>query len=300
LGTVAALALVSGAYGKGWLNLKSGPARIVSDIGSLAHDRAQFTAVAKTRWASWRFASYPQWPAVRALQQEPSIKAGGRFWVLGDAAPIAFLAHNRWPYYFTEFYDGSPITYQRKVLDQLAQMPPARVIFDFRPYEMYSDAVPHVVRVPLLYDWAVRHLEPERTIGDWAIMRPRKAGEPVALPWWRRRIGSTIDLGLIPQDIHFRSELCVAGPTCRTYIVVTPIAGTPQPANFVVPVKVGGLDFFVRLETNPHVHRYVVDLSRAWFWSAAPATAARSIETQQTTGASVTVTKRLQSADVLY
>jgi hypothetical protein len=299
-GAVAALALTSGAYGRGWLTLKSGPKRVANDIGSLLHDAPAYDAAAASRWETWRFAGYPELPVVRALQREPPIKAGGRFWVLGDAAPFTFLTHTVWPYYFTEFYDGSPIAYQRKVLAQLADMPPTRVVFDFRPYESTFDAVPNAVRVPLLFDWSVKHLVPTRLVGDWAVMRPRRPNEPIALSWWRRRLGRTLDLGLLPEDISVGHDLCVGGPSCRTYIVVTPTAGASLPSSFVVPIEVDGLEFDVQLETDPSVHRYVIDLSRAWFWSAAPPGVSRTVDTNATPGATVEVTKRLRDPGVLY
>src|SRR6266550_1046864 len=97
-----------------------------------------------------------------------------------------------------------------------------------------------------------------------------------------------------------RPDLCIKGPRCTTYIVVTPTANAPQPQSFAIPVSVDGLQFRIQLETKPNVHRYIVDLSRAWFWSAAPAGSSRIIGSDQVAGAKVTVTKRLQSASILY
>jgi hypothetical protein len=302
LGTVVALSVASGAFATGWKSLSAGPARASGSVGALIHDRSTFSAVDKTRWAPSRFASYSQWNIVKALEREPVMRRGGRFWVLGDAGAAILLSHDRWPYYFTEFYDGTPIAYQKKVLRQLRTMPPARVLFDFAPWQSSFDDVPNIVRVPLLFDWAVRSLVPSRTVGDWAILRPRTAHEAIDLAWWRRRIGTTIDLGQIPTDVRLGSErdLCLAGPRCRSYLVITPTPGTPQPPDIVVPVKVNGLQFFIRVETAPGAYRYVVDLNRVWFWSAAPPSASRSIGSPDAPNVSVILTKRLRDPGALY
>jgi hypothetical protein len=302
LGAVAALSVATGAFAAGWKSLSGGPARVSSSLGAITHDEAEFSAVNRTRWEPARFASYGEWGIVRALQREPAIRSGGRFWVLGDAAAIILLSHDRWPYYFTEFYDGTPIAYQRKVLHQLRAMPPERVVFNFAPAAMSFDGVPNVVRVPLLFDWAVRHLVPERMIGDWAILRPRRRGEPIDLSWWRRRIGTTTDLGQVPRYTRLPGErdLCLAGPRCRSYLVVTPTAGVAQPPYFLIPVSVGGLQFYIRIDTAPGVDRYTVDLSRVWFWTAPPTSSPRSIAADQVPNASVTLTKRLRDPNALY
>jgi hypothetical protein len=299
LGVIAAVTTVSHGYSTGWNQLKGGPARLASDVSELFGDRSAYAAATKSRWAPQRFAGYKEWPVARALTGTTGRTP--RFWVLGDASAIILLTHDRWPYYFTDFYDGGNIFYQKKLLGQLRTRKPGLVAFDFAPTDMVFDGVPDVVRVPLIYTWAVRNYVPHRLLqGDWAILKPRRGNETIPLDWWRRRIGATLDLGRVPEAAHLGRDLCIRGPRCRSYIVVVPTPGAPQPGSFVIPVTVDGLSFRVQFETDPRARRYVVDLSRVWFWAVASSDARRSVSTDAVPGATVTVTKRLQDPDVLY
>jgi hypothetical protein len=176
-------------------------------------------------------------------------------------------------------------------------MPPTRVVWNFAPWQMSFDGVPHVVRVPLLFSWAVDHLVHERIIGTHAILRPRQPGEAIDLAWWRARLGVTVDLGHVPESTHLPSKPCSEGPHCRTYLVVR--VQSEEPGSVTVPVHVRGLLFNVAFETASSVATYVVDLDRVWFWSLSSPSTQRSVESELA-GVDVTVVRREQSPNVLY
>ena len=195
-GGAAALVLVSGGYHQGWKAVEGGPSRLSSSVHALVHQRATFARQADEQFAPVTFSRFTDdQPLVRALKAVPAVRAGGPVWILGDDTPVTMMLGKSWPYYFSDMYDASPIEFQEKVLKELARHPPARVVWNFTPSALIFDAVPTPVRVPLLYDWAVHNLAPLRRIGHFEILGTRRAGDPIDLSWWRRRVGQRLDLG---------------------------------------------------------------------------------------------------------
>jgi hypothetical protein len=299
-GAGVALVLVTGGLRAGWDKLEVGPGRLASSVGALAHQRDEFALDADARYAPERFVHYPRQVAVAAaLQELPEVRTGGDVWVLGDDTPITMLLRHDWPYYFFNFYDASAIAFQRRVLDRLEQTPPVRVVWDYAPESLIFDSVPHVVRSPLLFEWTIRNWVPERELQQFAILRPRHAGEPAAIRWWRVRLGKNINLGHIPRHTEIGSETCSGGPDCRTYLLVEPLPGTTLPDQVVATVRVGGHDFEVQFATRPDTRRYAVDLDRVWFWTVAPRGAGRVL-LRGVPGTRTEIVRRRQSPDVLY
>jgi hypothetical protein len=295
-GVMGALILIAGGYHAGWNALVDGPGHLLSNGGALLHQRDEFSADARAQFAPARFDKFVTYqPVVRALRRQAAVRAGGPVWILGDDSPITMMLGHSWPYYFNDLYDTSPISFQEKVIRRLERTPPVRVVWNFAPEAMLFDNVPNVVRVPLLYQWGVQHLAPERRFGQIEILRPLHPGEPVDLAWWRRRIGTTVDLGRIPEVASSGGSPCSAGSNCGTYVVVDFAKGRPHPDRVEIPVIVAGLRFAVTFETSSASH-YVVPLDRVWFWAAAPA-APRFVDARQP---GMTVVRRVLSNDVLY
>jgi hypothetical protein len=295
-GALGALILVSGGYHSGWDAVTGGPGRFSNSVGALLHQRAEFAADARAQFAPARFDRFTEYqPVVRALRREPAVRAGAPVWILGDDSPITMMLGHSWPYYFSDFYDTSPIAFQQKVIRRLERTPPARVVWNFGAAAMEFDHVPNVVRVPLLYEWTVRHFAPAIRIGHIEILRPLHRGEPVHLAWWRRRIGNTVDLGHIPEVASVGGRDCASGSECGTYLVADFPKSRPHPDPARIPITVAGLRFVVEFDTWSASH-YVVPLDRLWFWASEP-TADRSVDTTQP---GLTVVRRTRRSDVLY
>ncbi len=298
-GALAALVLVSGGYEAGWRALSAAPARLSDSVGALIHQRGQFAAQEKQAFGARSFAKFDDYkPVIRALRATPAVRAGGPVWVLGDDTAVPMMLGESWPYYFNDLYDTSPLAFQKIVLDRLRSHPPARAVWNFSPAALVFDAVPSPVRVPLLYSWAVRSLVPERQIGTFAILRPRRPGEPIALDWWKDRIGATLNLGHIPEAARLSGERCTSGPDCGTQLVITFPAGTPHSPEIDVPLTVAGMQFTIAVQAS-EASRYVVPLDRVWFWAAA-AGLPRSVDATEAGGADVTVERRSIDPGVLY
>jgi len=305
LGAAAAaafsLVLVSGGYRAGVRNVIHGPQRVARSAGALLHRRAELAATADrsfTPAAFERFYAYK--PVVAALKRVPAVRRGRPLWILGDDSPITMMLGLRWPYYYNDLYDAAPLDAQRVVLGRLRAVPPSRVVWNFSTQAMVFDTVPEVVRVPLLFQWAVANLVPEKTVGTFAILRPREAADAVPLAWWRRRIGTTTNLGHIPSVAQLPPLQCVGtSPSCGTYLVVDFPPGAVVPQAIEVPVTVAGVRFSVEFEPSAGVRRYVVPLDRLWFWLPGRQVV-RGVDTHTVPSASVDVIRRLVDRDALY
>ena len=294
--------LVAGGYHSSWTHLRTGPDRISSSVGALLHQRAELTATAHKAFVPEAFSRFDAYkPVVRALRQTPSLRLGKPVWILGDDSPITMMLGLDWFYYYSDFYDAGPIEAQQKVLSRLNASPPGRVAWDFASAAMTIDTVPHVVRVPLLFQWAVSHLVPERVVGTFAILRPRTPSEKVPLAWWQRRIGTALNLGHIPVVANLPPLQCVGvRPSCGSYLVVTVPAATPIPGSFDFPVSVNGVTFSVQFAGESGVRRYVVPLDRLWFWQPDDTRAIRNVPTGIVNGVQVDLVRRLVDPNVLY
>jgi hypothetical protein len=296
-GVVSGVIIVSGGYRHGLTSLFHGPARIVRSIDALATDESSFAAVARMRFAPKHLRDYSQDELLAsALRKEPAVRAGGRIWTLGEQPATVILLNRVWPYYFDTFYETSPVAWQLKLVRDLERKPPAVVAWnrEFRSF----DAVPNVVRVPLIFDWAITHLVHKRTVGPFEILRPRRPGEAIPLPWWRAKLGHSVDLGAVPAYTTLGGSTCTDGKDCRDYVVVD-FGGEAPVGVEQLRATVNQLPFRIVFRTQAHVSRYIIDLERVWFWNDAPSEAARSVNLS-VVGAHVMLVHRRRASTVLY
>jgi hypothetical protein len=297
--TAAAVIVMSGELRSGWEAVTRGPERAVATVDALFTRRDDFAADEQVEFAPERFQQFGGYAAVvRALRSDPAVRGGGRVWILGDDSPLTILLGSRWLSYYLTFYDASPLSFQRRMLSRLADHPPQRVVWNFLATSY--DTVPHVVRVPLLFDWAVRRFAPHRLTDAFAILRPLRPAEPPHLEWWRSKLGPSVNLGHAPEAASVHGDECSGRETCESYLVIEyPESATPPP-EVAVPIRVGTLPFEVRFPTSPDASRYVVRLSRLWFWSAAPEGSRRRVVTTGLQGARARLERRTIDGDTLY
>ncbi len=154
---------------------------------------------------------------------------------------------------------------------------------------MIFDAVPNPVRVPLLYQWALLHLVPERRIGHFEILRPRRLREPIPACLVAAAHRQHSRLRPYSRGGDRDRHPCTSGAGCGTQIIVRFPAGVPHTPEIEVPITVAGLHFTVALQTS-RASRYVVPLDRVWFWAAA--SHSRSVDTRNVAGAKITIVRR--------
>lgn len=235
------------------------PVRAV-DNAQLVLDRDEVTAAANARFAPERFAGEPEKLFI-ADPLGPKLAGPGqnRFAVLGDAQILYILFSQRPPDHIN-FYDSSRRDEQRRYIDALEEIDPRRLVWrrDFA-----IDGLAYWTRNPLIFAHVIRRWVPETRGNPYDVLRRRRPGEPVALGFWRARLGG-IDLGAIPSySKGVDAERCSDGPDCVQYAVMR---GTGNGNK--VPIEVNGPRgrFAFSFTARPGVDRYAVRLDRLWFW----------------------------------
>jgi hypothetical protein len=210
--------------------------------------------------------------------------------VLSDD-PIFYVLTGTRPYFHTNGYNAAPILEQKHML-QLFQAAPPRVII-WRSNDGGVDGVPPVLRDPLLYEYVILHYVPlsAASPNPFALLRRREPEEPLALDFWRQRLGNVLHLGHIPRFssmAKFPKATSGAAEKAAEFLTIeiTDLAALnsqPPPAilelprtggyrptgrSLVIPIECAGRCFSLALSIVPGQTEYHVLLNRIWFWGA--------------------------------
>jgi hypothetical protein len=237
------------------------PATVVKDVG-LAFDRAEIHAAADRRFAPERFAAFPEKPFIADKLEGLGGAGDSRFATLGDAQILYVIYHQRPPYHIT-FYNSSQEAEQRAMISALRKLHPARLVWR---RDIAVDGVPYAVRDPLVFAYAIANYVPEATSDPMDVLRRRRPGEPLALRYWRYRLGRGVDLGGIPSySSAVDRPRCAGGSGCVPYVVVTGKAHT-RGARVAVSIAGRGGPYRMTFTTRKDVDRYAIRLDRLWYW----------------------------------
>jgi len=130
--------------------------------------------------------------------------------------------------------------------------------------------VPHMVRLPLIYTYAVDHYQFLREVGPFHILSERPADQPVDLDYWRRVLGDRVDLGSIPSLSRMTEYAACGGDVTRCDAVLEvkyPASAAPPQGKAVLDVESTGGPLRVVFDLTPRQHDYVINLNRLWFWA---------------------------------
>jgi hypothetical protein len=241
--------------------------------------------------------------------------------VLSDDAVFYTLLNMR-PYFHTNFYNTSPIGDQQHVVRLLSERPPRYVIW--RPDDTGMDAVPPPVRVPLVYEYVIEHYVPQVKLPRFEVLRRRLPGEPIALKFWRDKLGPAVQLGHIPRlarlDRYRPAADETEDNTCEFLTVrvtdpaaleVAPPVPIPEVARVVsyerpagrtlaVPVDSPAGTFAIGLSVVPGQKEYHVRLDRVWFWRALRRAGLEPKVGDVPAGVEVEIIRRQRRDDLLY
>lgn len=286
-------------------------ARVPAGIAQLA-DRSA-TEAARQRYyhaADMYPALQPLLSRLKQLLGADSGKPEARpaFLVFGDDSYVYAAMHQK-PAPYISFYDTSPLSAQRQMVDWLNATRPPYVIW--RPGYALFDLVPHVVRVPRLFAAVVADYELLETIGDFHLLRRRTDGKPADLAYFRSTLGETLDLGALPAYSRLlKQPLCThstaalaaakAAPGCAPVLQVH----VEQPAAeqaLRLQLTVGAGRFSVSLLQRAGVQDYAVNLSSLWFWPSLPADLRESASAWSApTGTTIQIRYRVGAENILF
>ena len=266
LGAALTVVIASGALADAAERVRDSASNAVHNVGSIVLDRDVFDRANAQSFAPDRFDD-PDLPALRRAVLAAGLVPQDRLFVLDVPGLYVFLGRTD-PYYLSNVYDASPVHWQRRLVQELKDDPPAVSVIDST--QLSFDAVPNVVRLPIVYRWLVASFRPDEDAGKYRILTKRPTGEPIDFAGWRDLLGGVIDLGHVPEVTKVRgNQRCTRD--CAAFLEFTfrSASHARLPKAVEVPIKVGDTKFTIRFATSPGVRRYVVNLDRIWFWSTA-------------------------------
>jgi hypothetical protein len=260
---IAVLAQI-GAIGSLWSAVVSTPSRLAGSVTALASPRQPFAALNAATFAPEKFDFKDERAVVADLVAHAPDGRIPRLFVLGDT-PILYILTRQLPPYHVNDFNASPIYEQKKVADFVARERPPIVVWD--PNTQMFDLVQSVVRNPLVYDAVISDYVPDRQVARFEILKRRAPNEPIALDFWRSKLGSIVMLGHFPRASSFSTLTpCPdAQSDCQEFLAVT--KKDPAFAGSVsVGVNVDGRLFDLKMQTVSGDKELYVSLDRLWFW----------------------------------
>jgi hypothetical protein len=255
----------------------TGPGKLLRSADVLVHKEAEFAKHDATLYARSRFVGYDVENAVvDHLQKEAGLRPSERVYVLGDASVFYILLNVPAPY-LSNSYNDSPVYEQQRIVDWLRTEHPRFVIWPTD--RLVWDEVPHVVRLPLIYNYVVEHYGFTKAIGPYHVLAERTAGQGIDLDYWRRVLGDGVELGHVAQVARASEyEGCGADVSGCDAVLVVRYAETGGRRKVNVSIQSEAGPFRIGFEVVPEDREYVVNLNRLWFWSAIAKSARITVE----------------------
>jgi hypothetical protein len=244
------------------------------DIGSDLTSDLAYSVMASERWAPARAAYFAASSVVvdgmpgdafaERVRQLTGITAQDNIFVLGDTTPLYMILQRPIAFY-ANLYNQSPLFCQRKTMAWMDQYDPKYLFWD--PAEKAFDNVPNPVRVPLLFNRAIAQFVPLGKVGRFEVLRKRQPSEPVALAFWRERLGTSLDLGFIPAATDVLTQAHDRGDVSMRYVVAT-VRSFADGAKQTITFRLAGEPYTVQFTTRLGVSRYAIAVDRLPFASA--------------------------------
>lgn len=247
------LATVSGSFG-----------RALSDVRLLLTGADAVDEANRVRFAPERLARYPaERQVVDRLRAHAGPAGDVRVFAVTDN-PILYVLTGQPRVWMANLYNGSPVSEQTRMVRWLqSENPPYAVLNRDR---LMLDGFQLVVRNPLVFAEAVDRYVPFDSIERIDLLQRRVSGEPVALAYWRDRLGADVNVGRVASVSSF-SRAATCESRCADLLDVG-IAGAGA-GSVQIPIRVADLAFSVTFTRVPDEAAYRVLLDRVWFWRAA-------------------------------
>ncbi len=273
------------------------PATLSGNYDVLFHRKEEIRVMNATKFERARFSSFGAENAViEALRSEFGWNPQQQVFVPGDDPVFYMLLGTSTPY-VASTYNGSPITEQQHVLQWLHDRRPRFVIWN--PSKSSFDTVPHLVRLPLLYQYVVENYLPVKTIAPYQILIANEAHAEANAAYWRQQLGTHLDFGHIPRLTKMSDyRNCSANDAahCQTILFVR-FPPTSVPGKTVLTLESPSGPFEVAFDIIAGTRECIIDLDRLWFRSFIGTTPRTALSVP---GAEVQQEFRLRKSDVLY
>jgi len=267
VGFVAGTADYRGELGSFYRSLRQAPTMLAADCDFLLRPHPEVQRANADEYDPARFASSgPENAVVQVLRNEFGFSQRQLVYVLGDDSVFYILLRQEAPY-LTNNYNCSPLTEQQHVLEWLRERRPRFVLW--KPSAGSFDGVPHVVRLPLIYQFVVENYRYVRTVGPYHILMTvteRPGTDPL---YWIQQLGSNLDLGNIPRLTKasgYRNCPATGSTPCADVLFVR-FSGAASKRKVLATIDSHSGQFQVQFDVVPSAREYIIDLDRLWFRS---------------------------------
>jgi hypothetical protein len=242
-------------------------ARMVSAI-ALGSARVDLAQVRASRYAPERFEAFG---AERSVLDRMKTLGGKselpRFYAIGDM-PLFYLLGRQVPPPHSNDFNASPIFEQRRVTAWLREKKPDFAIWN--PDNKVFDDIQRVVRNPIVYAEVIDTFVPVENVEQFVILRRRRDNEPVALDWWREKVGSNLEFAYLLRASR-PGEICAVedASICRDMLEIAIDTPPAVPTRAVISFDIAGRTFTLAFIIDPNRRHYSLALHRVWFWNVA-------------------------------
>jgi hypothetical protein len=295
LGTFIAMLAVRPAAATMLSSLGDAPARSARSLSYLVTGEDDARRVRAQRFAPERFEVYHlERRAANIINSRISGEPASKIFALTDEMPMYVLVGQK-STWISNMYDASPLYRQHRVVDWLRRERPPFAVFSLD--HLLFDQFQLALRVPLVFAEVVADYVPLDTDTKMQVLQRRLPGQPIAVAYWRDRLGSDLYVGRLTSVSSYGRPGC--STTCGDLLEVRlPPDGS---GNVTVPVTIDGLPFSVTFTRVGDETTYRLLLDRVWFWNAAGrAGLARTLPNRIDGNGTVKVVKVDVSSGALY
>jgi len=273
------------------------PGTFLRNYDFLLHKREETRQMNAAKYEPARFAGFTSENAViEALRREFGWNPQQQIFVPGDD-PVFYILLGTSPPYVASTYNASPIREQQRVLQWLHDRRPRFVIWN--PSKAYFDEVPHVVRLPLIYQYVVENYHQVKTVAQYQILIENRDHAETDPLYWRQQLGTHLDLGHIPRltaASGYRNCPGNSPAECQSVVLVR-FPDSSAPGKVVLTLESPSGPFEVAFDKVAGTKECIIDLDRLWFRSFIGTTPRAAVSVP---GAQLRQELRLRKSDVLY
>jgi hypothetical protein len=266
LGGFVGLAILKGVPTQAGRALRASAATLASNYGVVFQQRSSVERAVKNEYSPSRYEYLAKMKVIDILVKDLGFRRPDKIFTLSDDAFFYALLNQDAPYEINA-YNSSPIVDQRKVLEWLRRNSPRFVLWDTRQAKF--DWVPSSVRIPLIYRYVVRNYAFVQSVDQYQVLRRKSASEGMDLGFWRKELGTPVDLGYIPSLSNPKDYHTCSPGSCGELLQITiPAAPTGSTVVLSVPQQP---DLAISFAAISGKRNYFINLERIWFWPAVAA-----------------------------
>lgn len=279
------------------------PKHVLEDILCIVGNRELLEKANRALYSKARFVDFKDEQAVvsriRSLVPETQ---NPMVFVLTDD-PVIYIFTGQPPVFHANIYNASPIYEQQRVVKWLVSGKPQFVLLD--PNSLTFDAVPDVVRIPLILAAVIENYVPSEKVGRFEVLRRRGLSDEVAMAYWRERLGFSSNFGhLLTQSMNGPQTLCKSknDTSCTDWLEIRLRSSNTQAKSVEIPFEIQGQLYSIVFDVTSGKSDYYLPLDRFWPWAVAERQRAkpRIAGERLANGVEARIISRASSSPVLY